>query len=164
LLQAEFVAGTAKILKTRGIHVTIDTSGAVPWSAFEQVVGIVDLFLFDLKTLDVAVFQDYIGKREAFEQIIENVYRLSEAGGAIELVIPLIHGVNDRDEDLERLRQLLGTIRIQSIRFLPYHKMGREKYQRLGLDQTKLFSPPQDSRIEEFHKMASAFVLNHRAG
>ncbi|NLA71560.1 MAG: glycyl-radical enzyme activating protein [Clostridiaceae bacterium] len=163
LLQAAFVAATARILKSRGIHVTIDTCGAVPWSAFEKVNGIADLFLFDLKTLDAATFRDYIGGQEAFEQIVGNIHRLSEADAAIELVVPLIQGVNDRDEDLERLRQLLKTTKVQSIKFLPYHKMGSEKYERLGLNQAKLFSPPEQCRIETFREIASAFVPNHCA-
>jgi len=47
--------------------------------------------------------------------------------------IPVIPGINDDEDNLRATRDLLSQIGVKRIDLLPYHAIGQEKYQRLGL-------------------------------
>ena len=49
LLQADAVAELLGGMHARGLHTCVDTAGNVPWEAFEQVLPVTDLFLYDVK-------------------------------------------------------------------------------------------------------------------
>ena len=86
LLQAQFCAEVLGMAHHEGIHTAVDTCGAVPWEAFEAVLSVTDIFLYDLKHTDPTVHRKYTGADNAL--IIENLRRLSASGAAIEVRIP----------------------------------------------------------------------------
>ena len=72
--------------------------------------------------------------------IQENLEQLCCTGKAIWLRIPVIPGWNDSEGEMRaiarRLRQLsdLPQSGVERIQLLPFHRFGREKYERLGLE------------------------------
>lgn len=147
LLQADFCAELLAMAKREGLHTAVDTCGMVPWEAFEAVLPVTNLFLFDLKQMDPELHRRYTGSDNA--QILANLRRLSEAGAAIEIRIPLIPGVNDDERFLRAAGELLrGLEGIRAVRLLPFNALSHSKYEAVGREDTMPdASPPSDEAL-----------------
>lgn len=155
--QIEVLEELARACHLRGIHVTIDTCGHVPFSSFERLLGITDLFLYDLKHLDPAVHQQYTGQDNAL--ILVNLRRLSAAGAKIHLRLPLVAGVNDDDPHIQAVIAFARTLHITQVSLLPYHRTGNDKYQRLGWSCPAL-SAPDPERLNEIKRCFSSAAFD----
>lgn len=130
MAQVEFLAAALTACKGEGLHTVVDTSGWVPWNNFEKILGLTDLFLFDLKLMDDAAHRRFTGVSNRL--ILENLRRLSAATEAIFIRFPVIPTINDGAENVRALIALLRELRFRQINLLPYHELGRGKAARLG--------------------------------
>ena len=148
LLQADACRELLRMLKEEGIHTAIDTCGAVPWDAFEKVLPFADMFLYDLKHMDSDAHRRLTGLGN--ENVLENLSRLSDAGAQIEIRMPIIPGMNDGDEEIEKAGRFLSTLHVQRVVLLPYHAMAGSKYQSLGMQYSMDDTPtPTAERMAE---------------
>ena len=136
LLQAQSLRQIMNSRRLAGITKAVDTAGNVPWEIFRKVIPCTDLFLYDVKCMDPALHSKGTGADNGLIQ--ENLERLCHTGKAIWIRIPVIPGWNDSEGEMravaQRLRQLsdLPQSGIERIQLLPFHRFGREKYERLG--------------------------------
>lgn len=131
LMQSRFLIELAKRCKFAGIHTTLDTSGFTSWEIFERVIKYMDLILFDLKIVDDEKHIDFIGGSNQI--IIENLEKMKDVDVDIFLRLPIIKGINDSPEEAKEIVKLIdGNKNIKQINILEYHRMGMEKYPRLG--------------------------------
>lgn len=103
------------------MNTTVETSGAVPWESFEKVMPYVDLFLFDVKTMDEEIHKQYIGTSN--RRILENLKNLAQAGGNIMVRTPMIPGVNNRQEDIRKIMKYLKTVKYANIMYYRFINM-----------------------------------------
>ena len=118
-------------------------------SAQGEPLGVsIDLFLYDLKTLDDAKHRDYTGVSNRI--ILENLGCLSRWGKNVIVRVPVIPGVNDDLDEIRKLGLFIASLgNVHEIQVLPYHRTGVEKYQRLGNDyQMPQTVPPSGEKIE----------------
>ncbi|SMD13295.1 pyruvate formate lyase activating enzyme [Desulfocicer vacuolatum DSM 3385] len=148
LFQWEFVRECAIRLKERGVHIAVETSGAVKNDVIKHIAPHVDLFLYDLKHIDPAEHKKYCGMGN--ENILENLETLSAMGKELIIRMVVIPGINDAPEYLERLcRFLKETSGIRSVSLLPLHKSAVEKYKRLDKEFFIAdFEIPDDEKME----------------
>jgi pyruvate formate lyase activating enzyme len=131
LLQHEFLRSLLQACAKRFIHTAVDTSGYVSPAILELVSRCVDLFLFDLKTLDDVKHREYTGVSNRV--IVKNLRRLAERHKHIVVRIPVIPGFNDGASDVQRMASFVSSLgTVNEIHLLPYHKIGIDKYHRLG--------------------------------
>lgn len=131
-MQAEFVSNMLSLLKKEKIPTAIDTSGAVPWAAFEKVMDRCDLFLYDVKCMNSQKHLEYTGTSNAM--ILDNLSRLSQSGAKIQIRIPVIPDFNDTVEEMERIASFVsGLGGVECVTLMPYHKLGVSKYPTLGI-------------------------------
>ena len=70
---------------------------------------------------------------EYIDTILENLQKLTNAGGQVILSCPLIPGVNDEDEHLLQIAEIANRLpNVQGIDLKPYHPMGENKNRQLG--------------------------------
>jgi pyruvate formate lyase activating enzyme len=132
LMQIDFLAGLLEISRERGIGTAVDTSGYVPWERFERVIGLVDLFLYDIKMMDDSLHEKYTGVSNRL--ILDNVEKLHGEGVEILPRIPLIPDITDTDENLDAIICFLaGLDGIRDVSLLPYNKIAEDKFRRFGL-------------------------------
>lgn len=117
--------------KAHGLHICVQTSGAVPQAHLAAVLGLVDLFQFDLKHMDAQRHHSLTGA--GTERIHENAVFLLEQGAAVQFRMPLVPGVNDDEENLERLARFLLAHGVHELRLVPYHRLYLDKYAAMGL-------------------------------
>ena len=146
LLYADIIAGLLKEVKKRGYSTAVDTCGAVMWTQFEKVLPYTDLFLFDLKAGSPKVHKALTGMENGL--IWDNFFRLLSEDVRIWIRIPSIGNAND--SELNRIAERIpSSSKIGRVEFLPYHKYGISKYQKLGIRyEGETFAEPADETVE----------------
>lgn len=127
LLQVAFCKELLQKLKDAGIHTAVDTCGEVPWSAFEAVLPVTDLFLYDYKCADPVRHEQLTGCSN--ERILENLQRLGQTGKPIEIRMVMVPQHNMAEEYLRQAGEFLsGLNNITAVRLLAYHDFARAKF------------------------------------
>ncbi len=148
LTQADFVEALALECRKRRIHTALDTCGFAPAGTVARLVAAVDLVLYDLKLADGELHRRYTGVSN--EQILANLEQVARAGCRLIVRVPVIPGINDGDNELGAIRSLLAGFGVRSVDLLPYHKIGRDKYTRLGMAcPLEGLDPPSRERMNE---------------
>ena len=145
MMQFAFLRELLTAAKAAQISTALDTCGFAPWEEYREILGLVDLFLYDFKEADPVRHRELTGVENGL--ILENLRRLNEAGAAIFLRCPLVPGVNDSPEHLAAIagwaERLSG---VEEVTLEPYHPLGMEKAERLGRCGTlkcRNFPPPE---------------------
>ena len=85
-------------MKKCGIHTALDTTGYAPYEIVEQILPYTDLFLYDLKHMDSEQHRIVTGVPNAL--ILENAAKIAQAGGKMQIRIPVIPDFNDSEESI----------------------------------------------------------------
>jgi pyruvate formate lyase activating enzyme len=103
--------------------------------------------------MDPAVHKRYTGADNA--RILENLSRLLERGASLWIRIPVIPGVNDSPEEMEKIKAFLRSYpKPEKVELLPYHPMGEHKYAAIG-KEAQIFSVPSDGKMMQLIKIFS---------
>jgi pyruvate formate lyase activating enzyme len=144
MLQLDFLDEMLTLCRKKEIHTTVDTSGFSSSEAFERILDRVDLFLFDLKTVDNKTHKEYTGISNI--QILNNLKLLAKNDCNINIRFPVISGVNDSDEHIKSLTEFLAPLNnVNRIDLLPYHNWGVAKYSRMSQPKMKIDSFPDNN-------------------
>ncbi len=154
LLQIDFVIELFKKAKELGINTCIDTAGnpftkEEPFfSKFEELMKYTDLLLLDLKEINPTRHKDLTGFDNS--NIIEMAKYLSEINKPVWVRHVLVPEHSDFDEDLDALGDFIDTLsNVDRVEILPYHTLGKFKWENLGIPYTlESISPPSAERIE----------------
>jgi pyruvate formate lyase activating enzyme len=161
LSQAEFTLQFLQALKQRGIHTALDTTGFAPSNSVEAVLPYTDLFLFDLKHMDSAQHKTVVGVPN--EMIHENARRIAQAGGKLQIRIPVIPRFNDTEENIRSTGEFCNSLgdAVTMIQLLPYHNLGVMKYQRIDENKVVLEAAlPTDEKIQSLKAILDRMGLN----
>ncbi len=132
LAQIDFTVALLRAAKDQGIHCCVETSGFASWERFRPLLPLVDLFLFDCKETDPERHKVFTGQSN--QLILENLWRLHEAGARIQLQCPIVPGLNEREDHFTGIAALAQSLpRLDGVQLLPYHPLGESKLQRFGL-------------------------------
>ena len=150
LLHPELLIPLLDACKAAGIHNCVDTSGFAGTNLLLNVAQKTDLFLYDLKLMDSQRHQKFTGVSN--ELILKNLQSLSNTNTNIIIRIPLIKGINDDEDNIERAVEFISSLAGNSIpvELLPYHNTAARKRDRLGCVPQKpdLNSPLIDRQLE----------------
>ena len=149
--QAKALTDILTQCKLHGLHTTVDTCGYAQWSDFERILPVTDLFLYDLKMIDQADHDRFTGVSNHL--IIENLQKLLKENAEVELRIPVVPGVNNEQQEIERFVTFLQTklFKTLKIHLLPYHNIGDNKYEKLDLEnRMKQLDKNHGLEIKEF--------------
>ncbi len=134
MIQPEFIGQLFKLCKEQGIHTAVDTSGYVDLNeAVKAVLEYTDLVLLDLKHANADKHIELTGvenhKIKLFTQY------LAEIGKPVWIRYVLVPGYTDAEEDLFAAYEYLKQFKnIEKIEVLPYHTLGKEKWEKLCLE------------------------------
>jgi len=159
LMQPDFLNALLKECKERAIHTAVNTCGFAQYEIIDRIRDKVDLFLYDIKTMDNRKHRKYTGASN--EQILKNLKKLAESGSSIVISFPIIPGINDDDKNVTRTAKFISSLpNIQQVNLLPYHRAGIEKYKNLGkpykLDKIQ---PPSNQRVKSVKEKMEAFGI-----
>ena len=132
LVQADFVGALMRRIKTEyGLHVALDTNGAlanlVPDAWFDPV----DLVLLDIKHSDPTRHRELTAT--ALQPVLETARRLSWMGKPLWIRYVLVPGWTDDYDTVERLADFVaGLGSVERVEVLPFHNMAAFKWERLA--------------------------------
>lgn len=136
MAQPEFLMELIEELKP--MHVAIETSGYAPEEIFKKVINAVDLVLMDIKHTDPIIHKQVTGVDNAL--ILKNLEYLCSSGKKFYIRIPLIPGINDTRENMEKTAELLKDAKgLERVEILPYHKTAGAKYSMVGKEYKPVF-------------------------
>ena len=160
MLQPEFLLEALKASKKQLIHTTVDNSGQASWTSLQSILPYTDLFLFDVKHMDSEKHKKYTSVSN--QKILANLQRLAKEQVKMIVRMPLIPGLNDDLENLQRTGEYLaGLPHLEGVELMPYHAIGVAKYQGLGMDyRLENIIPPTDDHIGEIEDLLASYSLN----
>ena len=127
--QAAELVPLVRALKEAGIHVCLDSNGGIWNPAVEELLGLVDLVLLDVKQAAPEHHRLLTGRENT--QTLRTAAWLEAHGKPFWLRYVLVPGYSE--EDIRRLGERLGGCRsIERVELLPYHTLGVHKYEALG--------------------------------
>lgn len=132
LLHSNFIIETTKLLKQENIHTALDTSG-VGIGNYEEILENIDLVILDIKHTTPEGYKQITGmKIDEVERFIKVLNKSNKQVWIRQVIIP---DITDTEEYTDSLIEYLKKIKnIERIDFLPFHRLGEEKYQVLGID------------------------------
>ncbi len=132
LMQAEFLIELLQLCGAEHIHTAVDTSGYADCETLMAVAEHSDLILYDLKMMDSARHEKFTGVPNRL--ILDNLRQLARQRIELIIRIPLIPGVNDDVQNLDRtgsfLQRLPGAAKVH---ILAYHDFQMTKYARFEM-------------------------------
>ena len=151
-------------LKEEGIHVCIDTNGGVWNPAVEELFGLIDLALLDVKQFNTEKHERLTGRSNS--QTLRTARWMEENGKPFWLRYVLVPGISDFEEDIRALGEHFRNFKmLQRVEILPYHTLGLHKYETMGqeykLKDTKTNTPEQlDRAFALFKEYFDCAVMN----
>ena len=150
LAQPEFLTELFRLAKSKGVHTCLDTSAGCydpdSHSKIDEALKYTDLVMLDIKHID----EDEHKKLTAHsnKNILDFARYLDEKNVQMRIRHVIVPNITDRREELLKLGQFLKPFKnIEKIETLPYHTLGKVKYDNLGLDYP-LGNTPQLTEID----------------
>lgn len=140
LMQPDFLIELFSACKKKNIHTCLDTSGIAfnpKNDAFvakmEELVPLVDLVMLDIKHIDPDKHRDLTAQPN--DGILAFAEFLSERNVDIWIRHVVVPGITDDPVYLEKLGYFIGGLStLKALDVLPYHVMGKPKYEKLGME------------------------------
>lgn len=154
LLQIDFLCELLKKAKEKGIHTTIDTAGN-PFTReepffgkFRELMEYTDLVMLDIKEINPKRHKDITGFDNS--NILDMAKYLSEIGKPVWIRHVLVPETSDFDEDLDKLGEFIeGLSNVERVEVLPYHTLGKFKWDNLGIKyRLGGINPPTSERVK----------------
>lgn len=155
LLQSKFCLSLCKLCRQHGLHIAIDTSGAVPIEKCRDAIDSCNLVLLDIKELNDEECRKLTGTSNRHTlSLLDYCERTHKAVWIRHVLLP---GITLHSEKLQRLRDYLSRFDcVKRIDLLPFHKMGEYKWRELGIEYTLSNTPePSTDEIEQARKIFS---------
>lgn len=145
MLQQEFVTELFTQAKARGFHTALDTSGILfDPKAPEKVaplLDVTDLVLLDIKHIDPVEHKKLTGHDN--HRILAFAKYLRDRKIPVWIRHVVVPGITDDPEELRQLGHFLAELtNMKALDVLPYHTMGKVKYERLGMEYPLGDTPP----------------------
>ena len=154
LLYSDFIIEVSKKLKKHNIHIALDTAG-VGLGNYQELLKYIDLIILDIKhTTKTGLKKITQTETTEYENFISDANKLNKKFWIRQVIVP---GIMDNEEYLLSLKEFIKKINnIEKIEFLPYHKLGREKYIKLGIPYPCENTPEMDK--DKCNELYNRFV------
>lgn len=150
--QAEALLPLFHMLKENDIHICLDSNGGVWNSKVEELLTLTDLVLLDVKEFNNERHRRITGRDNAVT--LSTAEWMENHAKPFWLRYVLVPGYSDFEEDIRSLGKHFGKYRyLQRVEILPYHTLGKHKYESLGrkyaLEDVPLNTPEQLAGAKE---------------
>ena len=133
LMQDRFTVKLLAAARAMGIHTALDTNGYYGDRLSDAELEVADLVILDIKGWDPARHKELTGMEVG--PTLAFARRLAERKRPVWLRFVLVSGWSDRPGEAEGVARFAGALgNVERVDVLPFHQMGRFKWQKLGLD------------------------------
>jgi len=133
LIQHRFAARLFAAAKHMGVHTAIETNGFNGDKLSDEELEDIDLVILDMKAFSPVQHERVTGIGN--EGVIEFARRLSSLKRPMWLRYVLVPGLTDVPDEMKAVADFAVSLNVvMRAEILPFHQMGRYKWERLGLD------------------------------
>lgn len=149
LMQDRFVVKLFGAAQEMGIHTALDTNGYFGSRLSDAELQLINVVLLDIKTWDAQRHRQLTGMD--CEPTREFARRLASHKRSIWLRFVLVPGLTDDLEDIARIAEFAASLgNVERVDVLPFHQMGKYKWDALKRDYTlKDVLPPSAELVEQ---------------
>lgn len=145
--QPDFLGELVEACTAEGLATAVETCGMADRDVMLRLAARPILFLYDLKLVDSARHAQWTGVGN--ETILANLAALARSHAEIILRYPVIPGANDDEDNVRQTIGVMTQLGLHRIDLLPYHRIGTDKYRRLGRTcQLPDLQPPSTDKME----------------
>ena len=140
LMQVDFLLDLFRLAKQKNIHTCIDSSGIAykknanpEWLAkLDELMTMTDLVMLDIKHIDPEKHKELTSQPN--DGILAFAEYLNEKRVDMWIRHVIVPGITDDDKYLYQLGYFIGAFtNLKALDALPYHTMGKPKYEKLGM-------------------------------
>ena len=147
-MQDRFAVKLLTGAKLMGIHTALDTNGVLGNRLSDAELEQIDLVLLDIKTWDTERHRHLTGMDNG--PTLDFARRLASRKRPIWVRFVLVPGLTDDDENVSQIANFAGSLgSVERVDVLPFHQMGRFKWNELKLNYTlNDVEPPSREAVE----------------
>jgi pyruvate formate lyase activating enzyme len=135
LMQDRFAVRLLTATKAMGVHTAIETNGYLGERLSDAELEQIDLVLLGIKSWGTERHQDVTGKH--IGPTLDFARRLAARKRPIWVRFVLVPGLTDALADIASIATFAASLgNVERVEVLPFHQMGRFKWEKLGLDYT----------------------------
>lgn len=148
LMQPAFVARILRGAKEMGTHTALDTSGFLGAACTDAMLDDIDLVLLDVKSGIPETYEKVTGRK--LQPTLDFGRRLAARGTEIWIRFVLVPGLTDAPENVEAVAEYVASLStVTRVEVLPFHQMGRDKWDSLGMKyELDGVTPPSPELVE----------------
>ena len=149
LMQHRFVLKTFAAARKLGIHTALDTNGYLGDRLSDEDLKGVDLVLLDLKAMTPDLHRRLVGMDN--QPVHDFARRLAHLRKPVWVRFVLVPGWTDDPAEVERIAAFAaGLGNVERVDVLPFHQLGRFKWERLGMSyELRDTEPPSPEQTEQ---------------
>ena len=155
LMQARFAARLFSAAKEIGLHTAIESNGFYGERLSDRELTDIDLFILDMKGFTPEQHKRVTAGIDN-APVLKFAERLSSLRRPMWLRYVLVPGLTDDTDEMAKLAEFAASLGIvQRAEILPFHQMGRYKWQKLGLEYP--LSSTEPPTAESINKAVDIF-------
>ena len=133
LLQSHFLVKLFPAVKKLGVHTTLETNGYFGERLTDADLDSIDLVMLGLKAFEPDLHKRLTGMETT--PIHAFARRLAARKHPVWVRYVVVPGWTDTVDEAKRMAEFVGSLgNVQRVDVLPFHQMGRFKWEKLGMD------------------------------
>jgi pyruvate formate lyase activating enzyme len=149
LLQYRFLSKLFPAVHERGIHTALETNGYLGARLTDADLSSIDLVMLGLKAIEPDLHRRLTGMDT--KPVHEFARRLAARKHPVWIRFVIVPGWTDNMEEVDRMAHFAASLgNVERVDVLPFHQMGRFKWEKLGMDyQMRDARPPSRETVDE---------------
>ena len=158
-VQTDFLRALTREFSIRGISMWLETCGYFDFDDVKDILSQMEHIYYDIKCIDGELHKELTGRDNAL--ILKNAALLYALEIPVTVRVPVIKNINFTEKNLEATARFMReNLPGADIEFLPYHNLGKEKYEALGLAEClREFTAPDKGEIDRAKSLFQHRVL-----
>jgi pyruvate formate lyase activating enzyme len=158
LLQHLFLLKLFTAAQELGIHTALDTNGYLGDRLTDENLACIDLVMLGLKAVSPELHQRLTGKD--IQPVLAFAHRLAARRRPVWIRFVVVPGWTDNLSEVGRMADFAaGLGNVERVEVLPFHQLGRFKWERLGMDY-----PMRDAQAPAHEKVEEIMARFRAAG
>lgn len=158
--QVRFLRELILACKRLAIDTAVETSGYFQWEEVEDIFEELDTVFIDIKHMDEQIHKRLTGASN--RKILDNIIRISQKHNHVIIRVPLIDGINDDKNNIEKMCEFLReNATIFGVELLPYHTLGNSKMNALDREECEVFITPDTRKIENIKRTIAEYEIKN---
>ncbi|QQO11443.1 glycyl-radical enzyme activating protein [Breznakiella homolactica] len=160
-MQDAFAYSLLERAKSLGITTAMETCGIASWEVFEKLLNSLDYLFLDIKLFDNELHKTFMGTGN--ELVLSNAVEMSKLMDRLQkdftVRIPVIPTVSSLPDFRNILDFVKGNLSPQtSVEIMPYHRLGRGKYEDLGIEYSLTdLEPCTEESLKPYRELLASY-------